>query len=55
MFTAPKNNHPLLGSGKVKEVTAILNMCNGDFKAKVIGIVNIGINLFFEKSGMGVK
>jgi len=32
MFTASKNNHSLLG--KVKEVTAILNMCNGDFKAK---------------------
>jgi len=30
----PKNNHTLLGSGKVKEVTAILNMRNGDFKAK---------------------
>ena len=46
MSTTPKNNHPLLGSGKVKEVTAILNMCNVDFKAKVIGIVNIGVNLF---------
>ena len=50
MFTAPKNNHPLLGSGKVKEVTAILNMCNGDLKANLV----LG-STFFEKSGMGVK
>jgi len=26
MSTTPKNNHPLLGSGKVKEVTAILTL-----------------------------
>ena len=30
-------------------------MCNGDFKAKVIGIVSTLGSTFFEKSGMGVK